>query len=256
MMDQTVDVGVVCALELETAAVVRRVGRAAKTIGSGFSVVSGIMGGRRAAIVRSDAGRAKLANATHALLTVHRPAWLIAAGFAIGLDLSLKRGELVVATELVNDQNATCVTQSIAQVAATIQPGVRAGRLLSISPLPRRRQDKQELASQFGAIAADQHSWSLATIAIEHDVPFLAVRVLVDDGSHDAEPESRAVFHPSGSYRLGGMVGAFMSGKGHVGKIWKIRSVAQRHADHLAQFLTRLIPILDIERGGKCNRSR
>jgi hypothetical protein len=35
-----------------------------------------------------------------------------------------------------------------------------------------------------------------------------------------------------------------MSGSGHVGKVWRIRSAAKRHADRLAEFLAQLIPIL------------
>src|SRR5262245_32600210 len=103
MPSTSVDIGIVCALELESTAIIRRMGRRQKTIGNGFTLVSGIMSRQRVAVVRSDAGRSKLANAAEALLTVHQPKWLIAAGFGVGIDGRLKRGELIVATELVND---------------------------------------------------------------------------------------------------------------------------------------------------------
>jgi adenosylhomocysteine nucleosidase len=242
--DSFVDIGIVCALELESTAIVRRMGRRQKTIGSGFTVVSGIMSGRRVAVVRSDAGRSKLAKAADALLTVHRPKWLIAAGFGVGIDGQAKRGELIVAIELVNDHDQVQSTSAGSIAATALAKDARAGRLISIAALPRPAADKRLLAQRSGAIAADQDSWSLARVAFEHGVPFLSVRVLIDDASQNAEPESSAVYHPSTSYRFGGIVGAFMSGKGHVGKVWKIRSTAKRHADRLADFLGQLMPLL------------
>src|SRR5437667_202652 len=103
--DPTVDVAIICTLELEAVPIVRRLGRRQKTIGDGFTVVSGWTGKRRVAVVRSDAGRKRLLAATDALLSVHRPKWLIAAGFAVGLDDALKRGSVVVASELVNEED-------------------------------------------------------------------------------------------------------------------------------------------------------
>jgi adenosylhomocysteine nucleosidase len=219
-------------------------GRRQKTLGSGFSLISGIMAGRRVAVIRSDAGRTRLMRATDALLTVHRPKWLIAAGFAVGIDGQARRGELIVATDLVNDRDEVQNTDSANTVAATLLENVKSGRLVSIAALPRTAGEKRQLVPRSGAVAADQYSWSLARMASQHSVPFLAIRVLIDDAAQDAEPESRAVYHPSTSYRFGGVVGAFMSGRGHVSKIWNMRSTAKRHADRLADFLARLIPTL------------
>jgi hypothetical protein len=81
-------------------------------------------------------------------------------------------------------------------------------------------------------------------MSAERGVRVLSVRVLVDDAAGDAEPESRAVYHPSVTYRAGGVLGALMSGASHVGKIWRIRSAAKRHADRLAEFLVHLMPTL------------
>jgi nucleoside phosphorylase len=233
----------VCELELESTAIIRRIGQRRKTIGGGFSVVTGVMSGKRVAVVRSDAGRSKLAVATDALLAVHRPKWLIAAGFAVGIGDQVKRGEIVVATELVHDR-AEVAMPEIAKRAASRD--ARAGRLVSVSPLPRTAEQKRQLASKTGAIAADRGSWSIAAVANDYGVPFLSIRVLIDDSAGNAEPESRAVYHPSSSYRMGGLVGALMSGSGHAGKVWKIRSAAKSHAERLAQFLGQVIPMLNV----------
>ena len=161
--ESSVDFGIVCALELESTAIVRRMGRRQKTIGSGFTLVSGIMSGRRVAVVLSDAGRAKLANAADALLTVHHPKWLIGAGFAVGIDAHAKRGELIVPSELVNDSNQIQKTYAGCGAATALAKDVKTGRLVSVSSLPRSAKDKRTLANKFGAMAADQGGASGST---------------------------------------------------------------------------------------------
>jgi nucleoside phosphorylase len=244
MIDRTVDIGIVCTLDLEAAALVRRMGSRQKTIGSSFSVVCGILGGRRTAVVRSDAGRKQLMVAVDALISVHRPKWLIAAGFGVGIDGTLKRGVIVVGTELVNDEGDIEKLEGVALAVAQRIQGATAGRIVSTKSVPRSAASKRELHTKSGAIAADQHSWTMARMCAERGTRIVPIRVLVDDAAHDAEPESRAVFHPSATYRAGGLVGALMSGSGHVGKIWKIKSRAKQHADRLAEFLTYVVPTL------------
>ena len=243
-IDPTVDVGIVCALELEMVPLVRRLSRRLKTIASGFTVERGVISGRRVAVVRSDAGRNRLVAAADSLLSVHRPKWLIAAGFAVGIGDGMKRGDLIVASELIGDSDERKKTAVELMVANKLFQDVKTDGVISIAKVPRSAREKRALFVKTGAVAADQHAWSLAKLSAEAGVRFLATLVLVDDASGDAEPESRAVFHPSASYRAGGVVGAFMSGSGRVGKIWKIRAAAKRHAERLAEFLVRLVPTL------------
>jgi hypothetical protein len=144
----------------------------------------------------------------------------------------------------VNEEGQVQTTDAGMTVAVKLVEGVVGGRLASVATLPRTVTAKRELRAKTGAIAADQHSWSLARVSCERGVRVLPVRVLVDDAARDADPESRAVYHPSATYRAGGVVGALISGAGHVGRIWQIRSAAKRHAERLADFLVHLMPTL------------
>jgi nucleoside phosphorylase len=241
---ESVDVAIVCALDLEADAIVRHLRRHKKTIGSGFTITCGTLSSRPVAVVRSEPGRKRIAAAADAVLHVHRPRCLIAAGFAIGLDATLRRGDVLVASEIVNDAGDREPISDTAVAVATRVAGANIGRLVSVSSLPRTVSAKRELLAKTVAVAADQQSMTLARISSERGVRFLAVRVLVDDATRDAAPESRAVYHPSASFRAGGVVGALMSGSGHVSRIWKIRAEAKRHANRLAEFLARLVPSL------------
>jgi adenosylhomocysteine nucleosidase len=242
--DPKVDVAIVCALELEAASMVRRLGGRQKTIGNGFTIVTGWCSQRRVAVLRSDVGRKRLLSAADAMLAVHRPNWLISAGFAVGIDECLKRGDFVAATELVDEDNTIVPTDLQRTVLATAARGLVPGRIVSISPLPRAAAEKCALKKHSRAIAADAHSWSLAKISADHGVRYVPIRIVVDAATTNAEPESRAVYHPSATFRAGGVVGAFMSGSGRVGKIWKMRATAKQHAERLALFVARVIPTL------------
>ncbi len=243
--DPSVEVGILCALELEAAPIVRQLGGRQKTIGSVFSVVRGTISRRRVAVVRSDAGRSRVAVAADALLTVHQPRWLIAAGFAVGVIDDVQRGQIVVAREVTNVDGEIFPADTKSAGAVDLAPNIKFGRLVSVPTAPRTVAEKRQLFAMTAAIAADQHSLALAKLCGERGVRFLSIRVLVDDATADAEPESKSVFHPSASYRAGGIVGAFLSGSGRAERVWKIRAAASRHATRLAEFLARLVPTLE-----------
>jgi hypothetical protein len=115
---------------------------------------------------------------------------------------------------------------------------------VSIARWPHSIAEKHDLRARTGAVAADSQSFSLARICAEQQTKFLAIRVLADDGSRDADPELLAVYHPSAKFRWGAAVGALLHGAGRATKVWKLRSTAKRHAERLADFLVQVLPRL------------
>lgn len=63
---------------------------------------------RHVVIVRSGPGRQRAAAATEALLDEHRPAVVVSAGFAGGLDPKLRRGDIVVADRILDESGRQC----------------------------------------------------------------------------------------------------------------------------------------------------
>lgn len=243
-MAPTVDIAVVCALELEAAPLVRRLRGRRKTIGNRFVLVEGVVAERRVAVAWTDAPTKRLSDAADALLFTHKPRWLVAAGFAVGLDDAARTGDIVLASE-VADEAGNCLNVGIRLATDDAgAPGTHAIRLVSTARWPHSIAEKHELHVRTGAVAADSQSFSLARICAEQQTKFLAIRVLADDCSRDAAPELLAVYHPSAKFRWGAAVGALLRGTGRATKVWKLRSAAKRHAERLADYIVQVLPRL------------
>lgn len=240
-----VDIAVVCALDLEAAPFVRRLKRRRKTKANRFEVTEGMIAERRVAVVRAARNSTQLAAAVDALLVVHRPRWVIAAGFAVGLNEKVRRGDIVLASELVRDGQRSLAVNLRLTTGEGTSRGLRSGRLVCVSRLPRTVAQKRSLGEHSGASVADQQSHIVAKVCAEHGTKFLSARIVLDDVSGDTPTESRLVLHPSFSFRAGGMFGAVLGDSKRPGNILKLRRTALEHAGRLAAFLESALPSFD-----------
>jgi adenosylhomocysteine nucleosidase len=237
-----IDVAVVCALEMEAVPLIKRLRKTRRIIASSFVLDHGMIGDRGIAVMRPS-GVKRVAAASEALLDVHRPRWLISAGFAVGLSERVQRGDVMLASELVDGSSSRLAMEPPA-IQLVQLPRVHAGRLLSVAKVPRLGRRKIELGEQTGAVAADVYSFALARACARRGVSFLALRIIVDDVAADAPPESLAVYHPSRSFRAGALAGAFLSGTGRAANVRRIRSTARQSAERLAEVLCQVLPRL------------
>jgi adenosylhomocysteine nucleosidase len=118
-----------------------------------------------------------------ALLTVFDPSTIrgvISFGVAGGLDPSLKSGDVVVATEVMNGD----------------------ARWLAGLSLSEDQSSKAALRSETGAAAVDMESHIAAAYAAENDLPFAALRVISDPASRALPALARAAIKPNGDIDL------------------------------------------------------
>jgi adenosylhomocysteine nucleosidase len=166
-------VGVVAALEAEARtlgpAVRRRDGLFFLSDGA-LLAVSG-MGGTLAAIAARnliDAGAAAL----------------ISFGLAGGLDPLLSAGTIVLPSEIVSREGARFLTSRSwrEQLCAAVakQRPVDAGTLLTNSQPIGAVAEKAAAFRETGAVACDMESFHVAEVSAAHNLPFIAVRVIVD----------------------------------------------------------------------------
>ena len=242
--DPTVDVGIVCALDLEAEPIAKRLKRRRRTAGHRFDLEEGVLGGVRVGVIRTGMKQGGLRAAAEALVLVHRPRWVIAAGFAVGLADDIQAGDIILPTELVNEASRRLAVDLRLPADPCDPPTARAGCLLSLRAWPRRSADKRALGARTGAIAADLQSFTLAEFCAKRGLRFLAIRVLTETVASDPGPESLAVYNPSRSYRTGAAVGAFLSGSGRASRIIKLRSAARKNAGRLAAILCEILPQL------------
>jgi adenosylhomocysteine nucleosidase len=166
-------VGVVAALEAEARtlgpAVRRRDGLS--SLGDGALLAVSGMGGALAALAARrlvDAGAAAL----------------MSFGLAGGLDPTLRAGTVVLPSEVISRGGARFLTspgwrEQLERAIAKQRP-VAGGILLTSAQPVGAVADKAAAFRETGAVAVDMESSGVAEVAASHDLPFVAVRVIVD----------------------------------------------------------------------------
>ncbi|MHB1422300.1 MAG: phosphorylase family protein [Gemmataceae bacterium] len=109
---------------------------------------------------------------------LYRPPLLLSVGFSGALQPEQRVGDLVVATEVL-DQQGNCWPAIHPPLLANRE--IAAGRLLMVPELVGDPREKQRLGQQYGALAADMESAVAARLCAQHNVPFACLRVISDD---------------------------------------------------------------------------
>jgi hopanoid-associated phosphorylase len=152
---------------------------------------------------------------------------LVSWGMAGGLDPGLPAGTVFLPAEVVSGEGTAIVTASYwrkrlseAITARHDVPQVVEGRLLTSPRAIGSLDDKATLFRQTGAAAVDMESLAIAEIAQTHQLPFIAVRVIVDSAG-DAVPRA---------------VTAAADGEGHL-QVWRLLGALMRTPADLAPLL-------------------
>jgi adenosylhomocysteine nucleosidase len=105
----------------------------------------------------------------------YRPRFILSAGFSGALRPEQKVGDLILATEVV-DQRGNCWRAITSSTLDCFR-----GRLLTVSELVSDPRQKQRLGQESGASAVDMESAIVARLCYEHGIPFACLRVISDD---------------------------------------------------------------------------
>jgi adenosylhomocysteine nucleosidase len=235
--------GAVFALGIESGGFEDLLGGAVTTQGDGFSLRQGTLGGRRMAVVLAGAGRTKAARATEALIAGHHPQWILSAGFAGGLDARLGRHNVLLADHVADMAgNQLTIDVKVDPAALDAAPDVHVGRLLTADHIIRTPAEKQALGRQYHALAVDMETFAVAEVCRQHQVRFLAVRVINDPADeelpHDVE---HLLAQQSGAARLGAALGAIWRRPASFKDMMKLKERALIASDRLAKFLAGMI---------------
>jgi len=237
------DVGVVFALAVEAGGLEDLLAGITTIRGHGFLARRGKLNHRSVVAVRSGAGRDAAARAAEAVISGHRPQWVISAGFAGALTPQLKRHDLVMADSLVDlHGNRLTVDLKVDPASLAGAPGVHVGPLLSADRIIRLPREKASLGEKHQAIVADMETFAVAEVCRQRQVRFLAVRVVSDTMDEQLPPELARLIEPrSLPARLGAVVGTVWKRPGSLKDFYRLKENALLASDRLAKFLRSVV---------------
>jgi len=206
-------VGVVCALAAEA----RHLGPATRRHESLTPLADGTL------LAVSGMGRAAAARSARALVEAGATA-LVSWGMAGGLDPALAAGTIFLPSEVVSPEGVSVTTardwrERLGAALAPQQP-LTQGRLLTGSKAVGSLAEKASLFRDLKAVAVDMESLAVAEVAQSRELPFIAVRVIVDSAS-DALPQA---------------VTAAADSEGHL-QIWRLMGALARTPADLAPLI-------------------
>jgi adenosylhomocysteine nucleosidase len=125
----------------------------------------------------------------------YRPKLVLAAGFCGALQNGLQTGDIVLATEVLDQSTRAfwSTTWPATTPSGRWEPALHFGRLVTAPHLVAAPEQKRALGKDFNAVAVDMESAALARLCHQAQVPFGCVRVVLDDAATPLSPRLMAL---------------------------------------------------------------
>ena len=204
---------------------------------------AGKLNGREVVVVEGGVGQEAAAQAAAEVIRFYQPRRMISAGFAGGLVDELRRGHIVIASEVVNAAGERCdVDLKVDPKSLTGAKGIHVGRLMTVDRILREPGERRQLAERHGAMACDMETFAVAQACRERGVPLAAVRIISDAVDDQLPPEIEVLLaQKSLAGKLGAATGAILKRFSAAKDLWKLREEALKASDRLAKFLARML---------------
>lgn len=218
-----------------------------------FKEQLGVFGPCRVALLEVGDGP-KAGIVTAEALKLIRPLWVISLGFASGLAPNVRRGQIVMASRIVNEQGTALRAGIPVAAGEPPQPGLHQGDLLTVNRIPESAKEKQTLAGS-GAIAWDMDSHHVAA-AVGANSLLISVRI-ISEAIDDQLPQALKAYREQKSLagKLGAVTGALLDQPSSIQKMWKLQDDAIKLSDRLAKFLLGVVEQLP-RREANTNKSK
>lgn len=233
------DLGVVMANSLESGAFEDRLACVTTVRGDGFLVRQGVVQGRHVAVMLVSAKPDQIMRGVEALLSGHSPRLVAAAGFASGLADRLKPGDLVVADSILGaGSEPISLDRTLDRELLARTPRLVTGRLVTLEQSIHRPAEKRALGVEHKALAADRRSLPVAKVCRRENVPFFAVRVIVDSVDDEVPVEVRRLTsRKTAAQRIGAIAGSLVRRPSAIKDLWNTYETSLAASQTLAKFL-------------------
>ena len=249
-LGQPCDIGVVFALGAEQGCTEDLLGDLQFIEAAGVPIRIGQLEGRTIVLATSGPGPAAAAQACRMLLDVHRPQWLISAGFCGGLQAELRRNDIVGATEFVDRPELSAALAGALSKASTtrIPAPNHQGRFATVQRIVARGADKRALGVATGALACEMESAAVVEVCAERAAQCLVLRIVSDPVDEDLPPDLEPLMSAKSTARtLGAVVGALWRRPASAKDLWQLKENALMAADTLAKHLRDVMLRLPLE---------
>ena len=200
---------------------------------------AGKLAGREVVVVEAGIGAKAAARATAEAIKFYQPRWVVSAGFAGALDENLRRGHILMADEVANQNGERLAVGMKLQAAGK---GLHVGRLLTVGEIIRRAADRRRLAAEHGAVACDMETFGVARACAEQGVRLLSVRIISDAVDDELPPELENLLEQKTlAGKVGAAAGAVLKRFSAAKDLWQLREDALKASDRLAKFLAGVV---------------
>jgi adenosylhomocysteine nucleosidase len=240
-----VDIGIVCALNIEAGCFTDRLGVKTNVRGNGFEVVQGFLGKRPIAVMLCGVGAEAAQRGCEALLAGHHPRWVISAGFAGGLQPQIKRGDLVLATQVQDPGGRQLAIDFKGSLPPPPGLAIHTGKLLTSERILASVAEKQATGQSTGALAVEMETMVVATVCAAAGQRFLSLRVISDAMDEEVPRDvEKLIAAKTGVQRAGTILGGLFRRPSLVKDLWRLQEQALVSAENLAKGLETLIAAL------------
>jgi hopanoid-associated phosphorylase len=184
---------------------------------AGVLVVSGLR--REAAIfvksgIPAICGDAATLRGQLARLARSPPRVIMSAGICGGLDPSLRRGTIVLGTEVVAGTERieadAGIVQKLARLLSQAGKPIAVGRVAAVDAPALTAEAKAALRAGTGAVAVDMESLIAGRFAMAHGLPFAILRTVSDTADRDLPPLALEAVSADGRVNVAAVIAALI----------------------------------------------
>ena len=237
------DVVVVFAMAVEAKGFVEKLSDVVSTHCHTFVERAGYLRRSRIVVVETGCGRTKAEQATEDAIAIHKPSWIVSAGFASGLNDNLQAHDIVMADRIVDtDRNHLSVGFKMDADVVRETEGLHVGTLLTVNDIICNPATKRDLGKKHDALACDTESMVVADACRQAKVRFMSVRVIRDTVDQQLSRDVQTLLRQdSVAGKLGAATGTLFRRPSSLKQLWKEKKQAQLTSGHLAKFLLGVI---------------
>lgn len=227
-------------LEIEAGGTIDLLGEKTCTRSKNLTVYQGKFEGKEVLLGVLGTGAERASEAARTFIRTHKPDQVVLAGFAGGLQPSLKRLDIV----LVDGEGTKLFLLGADEKKPMLVPNETMGKIgpiLTTTQVVHSAEEKAGLGKQTGALVADMESAPVAKVCVEEGVKFSIMRIVIDAMDEELSADIQHLTdQPSMSARLGAALGTIWRRPSSLKEMVKLKENAIESSDRLARFICRL----------------